>query len=199
MASAWRLVPVTVLLTSLLVPLCFASIAVVPTAEELFNQSDLVVLGEVVGVESRFGGAAGIYTAVSLRVETIYKGELTSPLIAFSLPGGDIGGIGVWVEDQPTFKVGERPLLFLENQPKWAKSLHGYSLTGGTFMARSFVDGDYTYGPLGDRFLLPEGRKVSANLSIQLLSETELLILASAFIASFALISISGGRGRGAA
>ncbi len=197
MLSPWKFVPFLLVVVSF--PTCSASIAVVPTAEELFNQSDLVVSGEVVNVESRFGGAAGIYTAVSLRVETIYKGELTSPLIEFSVPGGDIGGIGVWVEDQPTFKLGERPLLFLEYRPEWAKSLHGYSLTGDTFMARSFVDGDYTYGPSGDKFLLPKGRAISDNTAIQLLSEPELLMLASAFIASFALISIPRDRRHGAA
>ncbi|MCX6650033.1 MAG: hypothetical protein NTV61_11740 [Candidatus Bathyarchaeota archaeon] len=141
-------------------------------------------------MESRFGGAAGIYAAVSFRVETVYKGELTSSLIEFNVPGGDIGPIGIWVEDQPTFKVGERPLLFLISQPDWAKSLHGYSLTGNTFMARSFVDGNYTYGPLGDRFLLPEGRPVGGQTQTHLFSDLELLILTFSMLASFALISL---------
>jgi hypothetical protein len=195
MGSPRRLVLLLLLLV-VSFPVCWASIAVVPTAEELFNQSDLVVLGEVIGIESRSGGVWGIYTAVSLRVETVYKGVLTSSLIEFNIPGGTIGPFGVLVEDQPTFKVGERALLFLTRNSPLLGELSIYELTTGTSMGRSFVNGNYTYGPLGDRYLLPDGRKVDGYIAIQLFSELELLILASAFIASFALISIPRGKSR---
>jgi hypothetical protein len=179
-----------VLLVAALLPVCGASIAVVPTAEELFNRSDLVILGEVVGIESRFGGAAEIYTAVSLRVEAVYKGELAGNLIEVNMPGGDIGPIGVWVEDQPTFKLGERPLLFLTHKIPWLGGVSAYGLTTDTSMGRSYVDGGYTYGPLGDRLLLPNGRPVGGQTQTQLFSDLELLILTFSMLASFALISL---------
>jgi len=164
------------LILALSLPICAASIAVTPTAEEMFNQSTLVVLGKVVSIKCYPGGVGGIYTAVGVQVETIYKGNVSTPIIEVDVPGGSIGAFGVWVDDQPTFGMGEHNLLYLTRPPVGVVGSNCYGLTTGSFMAVSKVNEGYTYGPMGDRFLLPEGRSVDYNPPMVFISDLELIV-----------------------
>jgi len=107
------------------------------SAKEMFNASDLVASCEVVEiVESGMG-----YSTVKLAVKSFYKGEPKASIIGMQLPGGPMGNLTLWVEDTPTFKLGETPLLFLNE---------GSTPDDYEFLARSFVNNGYAYGSTVD-------------------------------------------------
>ncbi len=135
------------------------------TAKEIFDASDLVASCEVSEiVESGMG-----YSTVKLAVNSVYKGELDGPIIGMRVPGGPIGNLTLWVEDTPTFKVGETPLLFLGE---------GSSQDDYRVLARSFVYNGYAYGSSVDShgaldtFLLPLPRALTGSAAQPAMSDS---------------------------
>jgi hypothetical protein len=80
--------------------------------DDLADEADVVVLGEVTDITS-YQDDDGIYTIVTLEVEQAIKGE-TGQEVEVRVPGGEVNGIGLWVEDAPIFQTGERVVVFLE-------------------------------------------------------------------------------------
>ena len=130
-----------------------ASIAYPLSPEQMFTNSDLVVTGTVSEVYTRWGqgNESIIITVVRLGVDGIAKGEQHSPIIDVNIPGGKVGELGVWVEDQPTFTVGEHVLLYLKSRSSPLNSEPRYTLTGGTFFGKSYASGNTTIGADGER------------------------------------------------
>ena len=54
-----------------------------------------------------------IYRIVTLGVERFYKNPVDSESLLIRVEGGEMGGRGVLIEDEPEFSVGERALVFL--------------------------------------------------------------------------------------
>jgi hypothetical protein len=93
---------------------------------ELLAHSDLVVVATVVGqrVVPAYGSVtsdspgvpAETYTTVAV-ARVVYDPRhrmlVTGALLVVRTQGGTIGDTTVWVEDEPTFSVGERVVLFL--------------------------------------------------------------------------------------
>jgi hypothetical protein len=84
------------------------------TLEQLTTQAAYILVGQVTIVVSHEEGDGKIYTVVTLSVEQVIKGE-SEPTVAIVVPGGQVNGQQLWVEDSPRFAQGERVLLFLEN------------------------------------------------------------------------------------
>jgi hypothetical protein len=131
----------------------FASIAYPPSPEQMFTNSDLVVTGTVLEVNCRWGlgNESIIITTVKLGVEGIAKGELPERIIEVNIPGGKVGDLVLWMEDQPKFTVGEYVLLYLKSKSTPLNSPPQYTLTGGTFFGKSYVAGNTTIGANGER------------------------------------------------
>ena len=83
------------------------------TLDELAARSDAILVGEVTDIASYQEGEGNIYTLVTLSVEQAIKGESEGEEV-IRVPGGELGGQTLWVEDAPSFEPGERAVVFLE-------------------------------------------------------------------------------------
>ncbi len=85
--------------------------------EELVAQSDCIVVGRVVGKQSRANtDTKHTYTLITLTVEDWIKGEREDNTIVIKLPGGKTGGTTRWIEDAESFQVEEVVVVFLKSQ-----------------------------------------------------------------------------------
>ncbi len=82
------------------------------TIEQLAARADSVLVGEVSDIGSYKGGEGNIYTLTTISVEQTIKGETRSEVVV-TIPGGEADGQTLWVEDAPSFQLGERVAVFL--------------------------------------------------------------------------------------
>ncbi len=97
-----------------------ATTVVPPTFDELVQEAQLIVQGTVTDVKSQFIGEGSnrhIVTFVTVSVEDALKGD-PGASYTFRMLGGTVGDETLEVSDAPKFKVGERDILFLENNGK---------------------------------------------------------------------------------
>ena len=78
--------------------------------------ADYIIEGTVEKVESRWNEeGTGIFTYTELAVEKYVKGApFAENKIQIVTPGGAVGEISQWVEDQPIFHEGKRVRIYLE-------------------------------------------------------------------------------------
>ena len=81
--------------------------------EELTAKADAILVGEVTDIAYYEEGKGDIYTMVTLSVEQTIKGESEGE-VTIKVPGGEVDGLQLWVEDVPSFQLGERAFVFLE-------------------------------------------------------------------------------------
>jgi hypothetical protein len=80
---------------------------------ELRAQADVIVTGTVTGMTSRWDDShSTIFTDVAVSVERFDKGNAGRRLTV-RVPGGEVGDIGMAVEDMPTFAPGQKVSLHL--------------------------------------------------------------------------------------
>ncbi|MGH9823769.1 MAG: putative Ig domain-containing protein, partial [Blastocatellia bacterium] len=92
-----------------------ATTARIPSDNEMVVQSRAIVTGQVVSVESAaLDGEYDIYTYVTLKVDRVFKGNITSRQIVLKEPGGRIGEKMRMVFGTPEFSPGERILVYLD-------------------------------------------------------------------------------------
>jgi hypothetical protein len=85
------------------------------TVEELTARADAILVGEVTDGSCYQEDEGNIYTQVTLSVEQTIKGE-TKEAVSVRVPGGELNGQTLWVEDAPSFQAGERAVVFLEER-----------------------------------------------------------------------------------
>ena len=88
--------------------------------EELTEISDLIVLGEVIGVESGWDEShSRIRTRVTLEVQRVLLGSFDDEELSIELPGGAVPGedLRQVIPGVPRFAVGEEAVVFLRNDP----------------------------------------------------------------------------------
>lgn len=84
--------------------------------ETLILKAENIIIGKVVGKECRWDKEkTTIYTYTTVSVEEDFIGDTTGKEVVIKYPGGEVGEIGLVVEDTPQFNVDEEVLLFLEN------------------------------------------------------------------------------------
>ncbi len=84
------------------------------TTEELVAHATLVVTGTVEAARALPPDGQGmIFTEVKVRVKDTVVGATNEEVVTVRCMGGEYGGLGVAVEDQPTFALGEDVVLFL--------------------------------------------------------------------------------------
>ena len=92
-----------------------AMIVVPPTFSELVAEAETVVRGVVTEQRSEEFDSPqgrGIRTLVTLRVERVLKGKPTET-ITLTLLGGTVGRRTLRIDGMPTFRVGDRQLVFV--------------------------------------------------------------------------------------
>jgi len=114
---------------------CFGSL-IKMEVEDLTEEADVILIGKVTEITTH-GGERMIYRRVEVEVERYLKNPLDSPEVFIRVLGGQIGETGVWVEDQPSFDVGERVLVFIYEESGGAYQVVGgpqgkYTLTEGS-------------------------------------------------------------------
>ena len=124
----------TIVIASLFLALIFFSpvssfaLMIEKSAEELAKDAKVIVQGEVKSVRSYKGINGVIYTRALVLVSDVIKGKNIKKNITVEYEGGEVGDIGVWVEDEPSLEKGEQVLLFLTNS-FWRKNV--YYIVGG--------------------------------------------------------------------
>lgn len=96
------------------------------TRGQLVAQSSAVIEGEVLKINS-FWEPTGriIVTEAMVRVTDLVAGEAPTVVVLRTM-GGEAGGYKVVADGFPTFRVGERLLLFLQEQPDGTAEVTGY-------------------------------------------------------------------------
>jgi hypothetical protein len=94
-----------------------ATTVIPPTFDELVGQAELIFQGTVTDVKSEWAGEGGqrhIVSYVTVQVEDALKGN-PGATYTMRMLGGTIGDETMGVSDSPKFKVGDREILFVEN------------------------------------------------------------------------------------
>ena len=104
-----------------------ASMADIGTAE-LTPDAKVIVQGEVKSVKFYKGINDIIYTRALVLVNDVIKGKVAKKNITVEYRGGEVGNLGLSIEDEPTLEKGERVILFLTNS-FWRKNV--YYVVGG--------------------------------------------------------------------
>jgi len=94
---------------------------------ELRAQADVIIAGNVAGVSSQWDDThSTIFTDVAVSVERFDKGNAPRRLTV-RVPGGEVGDIGMAVEDMPVFAPGQKVSLHLRKTAERAV----FKLAGG--------------------------------------------------------------------
>ncbi|HAK07055.1 MAG TPA: hypothetical protein DCO65_07305 [Spartobacteria bacterium] len=94
-----------------------ATTVIPPTFDQLVSRAQVIFQGTVTDVRSQWAGEGGqrhIVTFVTFKVEDTLKGN-AGATYSIRLLGGTVDGETMEVTDTPKFKVGDRDILFVEN------------------------------------------------------------------------------------
>jgi hypothetical protein len=94
-----------------------ATTVIPPSFDELVSRAQMIFQGSVTDVRSEWTGEGPqrhIMSYVTLKVEDAIKGNPGST-VTLRMLGGTVGGETMEVTDAPKFKVGDRDILFVEN------------------------------------------------------------------------------------
>lgn len=102
---------------SLIACTALATTVIPPSFEELVSRAEMIFQGSVTDVRSEWTGEGAqrhIMSYVTVKVEDAIKGNPGST-VTLEMLGGTVGGETLEVTDAPKFKVGDRDILFVEN------------------------------------------------------------------------------------
>src|SRR5438128_4963547 len=104
---------------SLLVIACvaLATTVIPPSFDDLVGRAEMIFQGTVTDVRSEWTGEGAqrhIMSYVTVKVEEAIKGN-PGASVTLRMLGGTVGAEAVECGDVPKFKVGERDILFVEN------------------------------------------------------------------------------------
>ena len=94
-----------------------ATTVIPPSFDQLVQQAEVIFQGSVTDVRSQWVGEGGerhIVSYVTFKVEDGLKGN-AGQSYTMRMFGGTVGDQGMGISDAPTFKVGDRDILFVEN------------------------------------------------------------------------------------
>ena len=94
-----------------------ATTVIPPTFDQLVSDAEMIFEGTVTGSRSEWTGEGSnrhIVTYVSFKIEDAIKGAPGSDY-TIRMFGGTVDGQTMEVSDAPRFKVGDRDILFVEN------------------------------------------------------------------------------------
>jgi len=94
-----------------------ATTVIPPTFDELVAQAEVIFQGDVTDVKSQWVGEGAqrhIVSYVTFKVEDALKGTLGQSYTIRML-GGTVDGETMGVSDAPKFKVGDKDILFVQN------------------------------------------------------------------------------------
>jgi hypothetical protein len=110
-----RILPALAWLAICLLPLPGNAVVVEMSLPELVTSSDMIVRGEVSYFQCRWDNRQpGLIVAdITLNLTESYQGSPTDNRLVITTLGGELGELGLMVEDQPRFRVGQDVVAFL--------------------------------------------------------------------------------------
>jgi len=93
-----------------------ASVVITPADDDLIVYADAVILGRVTDIESHDNRLGKLSTYITFAIEEILKGSFAQSTLTIRELGGQVGGMAGWIFANPEFTVGERVLLFLDQE-----------------------------------------------------------------------------------
>jgi hypothetical protein len=99
------------------VSVALATTVIPPTFNDLVTHAEMIFQGTVTDVRSEWigeGGQRHIASYVTFKVDDAIKGN-PGAKVTLNLMGGTVGAETMEVSDAPKFKVGDRDILFVEN------------------------------------------------------------------------------------
>ena len=103
--------------TIALASVALATTVIPPSFDELVSHAEMIFQGTVVDVRSEWTGEGAqrhIASYVTFKVDDPIKGN-PGAKVTLNLLGGTVGAETMEVTDAPKFKVGDRDILFVEN------------------------------------------------------------------------------------
>jgi hypothetical protein len=94
-----------------------ATTVIPPSFDELVGEAQIIFQGTVTGVRSDWVGEGAqrhIVSYVTFQVNDVFKGN-PGEKYTLRMLGGTVGGETMEVTDAPKFKIGDRDVLFVEN------------------------------------------------------------------------------------
>lgn len=94
-----------------------ATTVIPPTFDQLVNEAEVIIQGNVTDVKSQYTGEGSqrhIVTYVTFNVEDAIKGN-PGATYTIRMLGGTVGDETLEVSDAPKFKIGDRDILFIQN------------------------------------------------------------------------------------
>lgn len=130
--------PAVALLIALLgTTAALASLSVYMSPEDLARRAELIVEGRVVRTASGYDPLRGsLATYVTLKIETLHRGELEAEYLTLREPGGRYGDLAHDVDAVPVYTPGETVLVFLE------PAADGALRTAGMFFGKYRLEAD---------------------------------------------------------
>ena len=113
-----------------------------PSFDALVAGANTIFVGEVMNLRSEWESTPqgrAIVTFVTFRVEEVWKGS-AGAVTQLEFLGGTIGEIGMRVEGAPTFRLGQRDVLFVSNRARAVSPLVGF-MYGRMRVERDTVSG----------------------------------------------------------
>jgi hypothetical protein len=104
-----------------------ATTVIPPSFDQLVQQAEVIFQGSVTAVRSQWVGEGAqrqIVTYVTFKVEDSIKGS-AGQSYSIRMFGGTVGEDSMGISDAPNFKVGDRDILFVENNGTQAIPLVG--------------------------------------------------------------------------
>ena len=123
-----RLVPLSVICTLLMAGVARSTTVIPPTFESLVSSANTIFVGEVMNVRAAWiatPSGRAIVTQVTFKVEETWKGA-AGAVTQLEFLGGTIGETTMEVVGMPTFRDGQRSVLFVSPQPRAARPLVGF-------------------------------------------------------------------------
>jgi hypothetical protein len=145
-----------------------ATTVIPPSFDELVSRAEMIFQGQVTDVRSEWTGEGAqrhIMSYVTLKVEDSFKGNPGST-VTLRMLGGTVGDETMEVTDAPKFKVGDRDILFVENNGTQFVPLVG--IMHGRFRVKKDAGGqDAVFtnddSPLSDVTQLGKDEKAATN------------------------------------
>lgn len=97
--------------------LALATTVIPPSFDQLVGRAEMIFQGTVTNVRSQWVGEGGqrhISSYVTFKVDDTMKGN-PGHQVTLEMLGGTVGAETMEISDAPKFKVGDRDILFVEN------------------------------------------------------------------------------------
>ena len=132
-----------------------ATTVIMPADDDLIIASRAIIRGRVLAIGSRLDENSGrIFTYITVRVQEVFKGQITEQEVVLKEEGGQVGTAGSTIFGTPKFEVGERVFLYLDTWRDGSLRVHDMFLGkfsiipdprgGGSIVVRDTPDANTT-------------------------------------------------------